>query len=52
MKIYYSNLSPYSTKVRMAAHYAGLAAESVAVDTSADPAELLDATPLYPGLQL
>ena len=46
MKIYYSNLSPYSTKVRMAAHYAGLAAESVAVDTSADPAELLDANPL------
>ena len=46
MKIYYSNLSPYSTKVRMAAHYAGLAAESVAVDTSADPAELLAANPL------
>ena len=46
MKIFYSNSSPYSTKVRMAAHYAGLAAESIAVDTNADPAELLAANPL------
>lgn len=46
MKIFYSDASPYSTKVRMAAHYAGLAAESVVVDTNADPAELLAANPL------
>ena len=46
MKIYYSTTSPYSTKVRMAAHYAGLPAESISVDTNADPAELLAANPL------
>uniref|UniRef100_UPI003B9F6B1A glutathione S-transferase N-terminal domain-containing protein n=1 Tax=Shinella sp. M31 TaxID=3368615 RepID=UPI003B9F6B1A len=46
MKIFYSSTSPYSTKVRMAAHYAGLPAESVTVDTNADPAELLAANPL------
>ncbi|WP_421591204.1 glutathione S-transferase N-terminal domain-containing protein, partial [Shinella sp. M27] len=46
MKIFYSTTSPYSTKVRMAAHYAGLPAESVATDTNADPAELLAANPL------
>ena len=46
MKIFYSDISPYSTKVLMAAHYAGLAAEAVAVDTKADPAELLAANPL------
>ncbi|MCO5136044.1 MULTISPECIES: glutathione S-transferase [unclassified Shinella] len=46
MKIYYSNASPYSTKVRMAAHFAGLNARSVATDTNADPAELLAANPL------
>ena len=45
MKIFYSDASPYSTKVRMAAHYAGLPAESVVVDTNADPAELLAANP-------
>lgn len=46
MKIFYSEASPFSAKVRMAAHYAGLAAEPVAVDTNADPAELLAANPL------
>ena len=46
MKLFYSSLSPYSTKVRMAALYAGLPAESVVVDTNADPAELLAANPL------
>ena len=46
MKIFYSPASPYSTKVRMAAHFAALAAESVTVDTSADPAELITANPL------
>jgi glutathione S-transferase len=46
MKIFYSTTSPYSTKVRMAAHFAGLDVESVATDTNADPAELLAANPL------
>ncbi|MCJ8024482.1 glutathione S-transferase [Shinella yambaruensis] len=46
MKIFYSSASPYSTKVRMAAHFAGLNARSVATDTNADPAELLAANPL------
>ncbi len=46
MKIFYSSASPYSTKVRMAAHYAGLDAEHVATDTNADPAELIAANPL------
>ncbi|MFC3071782.1 glutathione S-transferase [Shinella pollutisoli] len=46
MKIFSSDLSPYSTKVRMAAHYAGLAATTVSVDTNADPAELIAANPL------
>ncbi|MDR6757405.1 glutathione S-transferase [Mycoplana sp. BE70] len=46
MKIFYSPASPYSTKVRMAAHYSGLDAEHIAVDTTADPAELIAANPL------
>lgn len=46
MKIFYSSASPYSTKVRMAARYAGLDAEHVATDTTADPAELIAANPL------
>lgn len=46
MKIFYSSASPYSTKVRMAAHHAGLKAEHVATDTSADPADLIAANPL------
>lgn len=46
MKLFYSNTSPYSTKVRMAAHFAGLPVELVTVDTNADPAELLAANPL------
>lgn len=46
MKIFYSEASPFSAKVRMAAHYAGFAAEPVAVDTNADPADLLAANPL------
>src|SRR5690606_27436933 len=46
MKIFYSSASPYSTKVRMAAHFAGLDAQPVATDTNADPAELLAANPL------
>ncbi|MCD1264222.1 glutathione S-transferase [Shinella sumterensis] len=46
MKIFYSSTSPYSTKVRMAAQYAGLAAEAVVADTAKEPAELLAANPL------
>ncbi|QRM54907.1 glutathione S-transferase [Sinorhizobium sp. BG8] len=46
MKIFYSDASPYSTKVRMAAHYAGLNAEHVATETKTDPAELISANPL------
>src|SRR5690554_398485 len=46
MKILYSNPSPYSAKVRMAAAYAGIAFESVLIDTSQEPAALIDANPL------
>lgn len=45
-KILHSAASPYSAKVRMAAAYAGVAAELVAVDTNNDPALLVDANPL------
>ncbi len=45
-RILYSNASPYSAKVRMAAAYAKIPFESVAVDTSAEPAVLMDANPL------
>ena len=46
MKLLYSPASPYSAKVRMAAHYAGLEADSQVVDTNADPAELVSSNPL------
>lgn len=46
MKILYSPASPYSNKVRMAAHYLGLKAESVLTDTNAEPAELIGNNPL------
>ncbi len=46
MKILYSPASPYSSKVRMAAHYCGLDYESVVVDTNADPSQLVDSNPL------
>jgi glutathione S-transferase len=45
-KVLYSPASPYSAKVRMAAHYAGIPVESVIVDTNAAPAELINANPL------
>ena len=45
-KILISPSSPYSAKVRMAACYAGFAFESVAVDTTAEPAQLLSSNPL------
>lgn len=46
MKILYSPASPYSNKVRMAAHYAGIAAESVLTDTGSNPPELIGNNPL------
>jgi len=46
MKILYSPASPYSNKVRMAAHYAGLSAESVLTDTNANPPSLIASNPL------
>lgn len=46
MKILYSPASPYSNKVRMAAHYAGIAAESVLTDTASNPPELIGNNPL------
>ncbi|WP_075290345.1 glutathione S-transferase [Pararhizobium arenae] len=46
MKILYSPASPYSNKVRMAAHYAGISAESVLTDTNAAPQELTGNNPL------
>ena len=45
-KIYYSPASPYSAKVRMAAHLAGIPFESIVVNTSAEPEELISANPL------
>ena len=45
-KILISPSSPYSAKVRMAARYAGFAFESVAVDTTAEPAQLVSSNPL------
>ena len=45
-RILYSSASPYSAKVRMAATQAGIAFDSVSVDTNADPALLTDANPL------
>ena len=46
MKILYSPASPYSAKVRMAAKFAGVDAESVLTDTNAAPAQLVDNNPL------
>jgi glutathione S-transferase len=45
-KVLYSPSSPYSAKVRMAAAYAGIALDPVAVETSAEPAVLIGANPL------
>jgi glutathione S-transferase len=44
--IYYSKLSPYAAKVRMAAVHVGYPARSQPVDTLAPPAEFLDSNPL------
>ncbi|MGN7771055.1 glutathione S-transferase N-terminal domain-containing protein [Phyllobacterium sp. 22552] len=45
-KVLYSPASPYSTKVRMAAHYADIPLETVLVDSNAQPPELVNANPL------
>mgnify|MGYP000541822815 CR=1 FL=1 len=46
MKILYSSTSPYSAKVRMAAHYLDLGIDSEAVKTDDAPGLLLDNNPL------
>lgn len=45
-KILFSNASPYSAKVRMAAAYAGIAFDSIATETIAPSESLLEANPL------
>lgn len=45
-KVFVSSASPYSSKVRMAAAYAGLPLEAVAVETSRPTEEFLRANPL------
>ena len=45
-KILFSNASPYSAKVRMAAAQGGIGFESVAIDMNAAPDVLLQANPL------
>lgn len=45
-KLLYASTSPYSSKVRMAAVYAGIAIDLVAVKTEEKPAELISANPL------
>lgn len=42
----YATTSPYSSKVRMAAAYAGIALELKPVKTEEDPADLISANPL------
>ena len=45
-KLLYASASPYSAKVRMAAHYAGIPVDAVAVDAGAEPEALVSANPL------
>ncbi|TIW20223.1 MAG: glutathione S-transferase family protein, partial [Mesorhizobium sp.] len=45
-KLLYASTSPYSSKVRMAAVYAGIAIDLVPVKTEDKPAELISANPL------
>lgn len=45
-KVLYSPASPYSAKVRMAAHYAGIPLEAVLTDTGIEPDQLIDSNPL------
>lgn len=46
MKILYSPASPYSAKVRMGAHFAGIIAQPALTDTNAAPDELVGNNPL------
>ncbi len=46
MRLYYSAPSPFAAKVRMAASHCGIAVETVPVDTTAEPDQLLKANPL------
>jgi glutathione S-transferase len=46
MKLLYSSTSPYSAKVRMAAHYLGLEVTSEPTKTEEPPAELIASNPL------
>ncbi len=46
MKLLFSPSSPYSSKVRMAAHYLDLDVTDIRVDTNAGPAILVDNNPL------
>lgn len=45
-RLLYASASPYSSKVRMAAAYAGIAIELAPVKTEEKPAVLMDANPL------
>lgn len=45
-KLLYSPASPYSAKVRMAAHHAGIAVETIVVETGPQPEELTSINPL------
>ena len=45
-KLLYASTSPYSSKVRMAAAYVGIAVELVPIKTEEKPAELISANPL------
>ncbi|MFD0915661.1 glutathione S-transferase family protein [Pseudahrensia aquimaris] len=46
MKLLTASASPFANKVRMAAQFAGIPLEAVAVDAGAQPPELLAANPL------
>ncbi|MFB2607446.1 glutathione S-transferase family protein, partial [Rhizobium phaseoli] len=46
MKLLWSPPSPYSSKVRMAAHFLGLEMNDIRVDTNTGPAILVDNNPL------
>lgn len=46
MQLFYASPSPYSSKVRMAAVYAGVAVEAMPTKTDDDPPALLAANPL------
>ncbi|MBA3039530.1 MAG: glutathione S-transferase family protein [Alphaproteobacteria bacterium] len=46
MKLFSSPTSPYSAKVRMAAHHLGIAIDNVVVNTSDNPPELIRSNPL------